>query len=70
MWHQYDKLIICTGSYAFVPPIRNLSVELDGVFVYRTIEDLQGMIARGATCNQAGVIGAGLLGLEAAKVTV
>ena len=34
----YDYLVLATGSGAFVPPIEGK--ELDGVFVYRTIEDL------------------------------
>jgi nitrite reductase (NADH) large subunit len=34
----YDYLIMATGSAAFVPPIPG--VEKEGVFVYRTIEDL------------------------------
>merc|ERR550532_3188009 len=39
-----------------------------GVFVYRTIEDLDGMIAAAkGGARRAAVIGGGLLGLEAAK---
>ncbi len=34
----YDYLILATGSGAFVPALSG--VEKDGVFVYRTIEDL------------------------------
>src|SRR5437588_669140 len=34
----YDYLILATGSSAFVPDIPG--IEKDGVFVYRTIEDL------------------------------
>ena len=34
----YDKLVIATGSAAFVPPIPG--VDKEGVFVYRTIWDL------------------------------
>ena len=38
--HQkYDYLVLATGSSAFVPDIPG--VEKDGVFVYRTIEDLE-----------------------------
>src|SRR5688572_17049651 len=39
---SYDKLILATGSSAFVPPING--VEKEGVFVYRTIEDLDAML--------------------------
>ncbi|KAJ3340076.1 hypothetical protein HDU93_007418 [Gonapodya sp. JEL0774] len=61
---EYDTLIIATGSNSFVPPIKN--VEAPGVFVYRTIEDLDNMIAYAKSCKQAAVLGGGLLGLEAA----
>jgi nitrite reductase (NADH) large subunit len=36
---QYDYLVLATGSSAFVPDIPG--IEKDGVFVYRTIEDLE-----------------------------
>ncbi|KXS10868.1 nitrite reductase [Gonapodya prolifera JEL478] len=61
---SYDTLILATGSSAFVPPIQN--VKAKGVFLYRTIEDLDGMIAYAKSCKQAAVMGGGLLGLEAA----
>jgi nitrite reductase (NADH) large subunit len=35
-------LVLATGSSAFVPPIKG--VEKEGVFVYRTIEDLEDML--------------------------
>ena len=38
----YDKLILATGSGAFVPPIQG--VEKKGVFVYRTLEDLDAIV--------------------------
>ena len=68
--HSYDYLVLATGSAAFVPPIEG--VDKEGVFVYRTIEDLDAIMAyakkikmNGAT--EAAVLGGGLLGLEAAK---
>lgn len=61
----YDYLIIATGSSPFVPNIPG--VEKDGVFVYRTIEDLDKMKAHAAKCKSAAVMGGGLLGLEAGK---
>ncbi|MBC7451475.1 MAG: NAD(P)/FAD-dependent oxidoreductase, partial [Cytophagales bacterium] len=63
--YTYDKLIMATGSSAFVPPIKG--VDKDGIFVYRTIEDLEMMIAHAQKCTTGAVIGGGLLGLEAAK---
>lgn len=62
----YDKLVLATGSAAFVPEIPG--VEKRGVFVYRTIEDLDAIIAYSAHCRRAVVIGGGLLGLEATRV--
>ena len=64
---SYDALVLATGSYPFVPPIPG--IDKPGVFVYRTIEDLERMIAYGGKENvkRAAVIGGGLLGLEAAK---
>ncbi|WP_315822867.1 NAD(P)/FAD-dependent oxidoreductase [Paraflavitalea speifideaquila] len=38
---SYDYLVLATGSAAFVPPIPG--VEKQGVFIYRTIEDLEMM---------------------------
>lgn len=65
---EYDKLILATGSSAFVPPVPG--VEKEGVFVYRTIEDLDAIISYAQGAGRAAVIGGGLLGLEAAKATL
>ncbi|MCY2964455.1 MAG: nitrite reductase large subunit NirB, partial [Planctomycetota bacterium] len=65
---KYDAVVLATGSYPFVPPVPG--VELLGVFVYRTIEDLERIIAHAGKSKRAAVIGGGLLGLEAAKATV
>ncbi|MEJ1242003.1 nitrite reductase large subunit NirB [Chryseolinea sp. T2] len=62
---NYDYLVLATGSSAFVPQVKG--VERDGVFVYRTIDDLNQIINFGKTVSRAAVIGGGLLGLEAAK---
>lgn len=62
---SYDKLVFATGSSAFVPKIDG--VDRDGVFVYRTIEDLDMTIEYAKKCKTGAVIGGGLLGLEAAK---
>ena len=61
----YDKLVIATGSSAFVPPVPG--IEKEGVFVYRTIEDLDDIKAYAQKSKTCAVIGGGLLGLEAAK---
>ena len=62
---HYDHVVLATGSYPFVPPVPG--VDKTGVFLYRTIDDLERMIEHAKTCQRAAVIGGGLLGLEAAK---
>ncbi|MBN3858538.1 nitrite reductase large subunit [Paraburkholderia sp. Ac-20340] len=61
----YDKLVMATGSSPFVPPIEGNN--RSDCFVYRTIEDLEAMQARGASAQTGVVVGGGLLGLECAK---
>ncbi|MBI3821325.1 MAG: nitrite reductase small subunit NirD [Planctomycetes bacterium] len=63
----YDILVLATGSVPFVPTVPG--IDKTGVFVYRTIEDLELIIGYGQTAKKAAVIGGGLLGLEAAKAT-
>lgn len=65
---SYDKLILATGSGAFVPPIEG--VDKEGVFVYRTIEDLDAITEYAKKCKKGAVMGGGLLGLEAAKAVL
>ncbi len=69
------------AAVPFVPPIENLaptdpshgprsgpaSPYKDGVFVFRTLDDCERMLARAADVKSAAVIGGGLLGLEAAR---
>jgi nitrite reductase (NADH) large subunit len=62
----YDTLVLATGSAPFVPAALS-EVSTAGVFVYRTIEDLEAIAAYGAGCRTGTVLGGGLLGLEAAK---
>jgi nitrite reductase (NADH) large subunit len=66
--NHYDYLVLATGSSAFVPVVEG--VERHGVFVYRTIEDLNQIIEYGKKTKRAAVLGGGLLGLEAAKALV
>ena len=65
---HYDKLVLATGSYPFVPPVPGH--ERPGCLVYRTIEDLEAMAAAAKTGKIGTVVGGGLLGLEAAKALV
>lgn len=68
---DYDKLIIATGSSAFIPPIANIASEdgklRHGVFAFRTLDDCHAIVAQAAKSRRAAVIGGGLLGLEAAR---
>ncbi|WP_281276090.1 nitrite reductase large subunit NirB [Saccharopolyspora antimicrobica] len=61
----YDALVLATGSRPFVPPVPGH--DLDGCFVYRTIEDLDAIRAAAVEGAPGVVIGGGLLGLEAAN---
>lgn len=66
----YDYLIMATGSSAFIPPIEGLDKK--GVFVYRTLEDLDAIKTYANQLKNQGrfeacVLGGGLLGLEAAN---
>jgi nitrite reductase (NAD(P)H) len=64
----YDKLVLATGSDAVLPR-HTPGHDAKGVFVYRTIDDLQKLISFSSTVKESTgvVVGGGLLGLEAAK---
>lgn len=62
---DYDRLVLATGSYPFVPPIPGN--DRVGCHVYRTIDDLDAIQASARVSQVGVVIGGGLLGLEAAK---
>ncbi|KAI1847657.1 hypothetical protein JX266_006509 [Neoarthrinium moseri] len=65
---SYDILVLATGSDAVLPR-HTPGHDAKGVFVYRTIDDLEKLIAYGETQKGTvgAVVGGGLLGLEAAK---
>jgi NAD(P)H-nitrite reductase large subunit/ferredoxin len=62
----YDRVVIATGATPLVPPIDGFGAE--GSFVLRTIDDAVQMQqhVRRHRCRTAVILGAGLLGLEAA----
>ncbi|KQN61822.1 nitrite reductase [Erwinia sp. Leaf53] len=62
---RYDRLVLATGSYPFVPPLAG--GDGPACFVYRTLDDLDALAARAAGATRGVVIGGGLLGLEAAN---
>src|SRR5438067_12028724 len=67
----YDTLVIATGSSPLVPRIAGMFAETGGfrpgVFVFRTLEDCDRILANARSARRAAVIGGGLLGLEAAR---
>jgi nitrite reductase (NADH) large subunit len=65
---EYDAIVLATGSYPFVPTVPG--IDKKGVFVYRTIEDLERITQYAQKSKKAAVIGGGLLGLEAAKAVL
>jgi nitrite reductase (NADH) large subunit len=62
---EYDRLLMATGSNAFILPIPGK--DLEGVIAYRDIADTNAMIDAATKYKHAIVIGGGLLGLEAAN---
>ena len=62
---EYDKLVMATGSYAFVPPIPGN--DLPNCLTYRTIDDLGEIKTSGESGKVGVVVGGGLLGLECAN---
>ena len=62
---RYDKLVLATGSFPFVPPVPGH--DRAHCLVYRTIEDLIAIRESAKTGKVGVVVGGGLLGLEAAK---
>lgn len=61
----YDRLVLATGSYPFVPPIPG--AEGHSRLVYRTLDDLDAIREAAASARRGVVVGGGLLGLEAAN---
>ena len=61
----YDKLVLATGSYPFVPPVPG--ADNDRCLTYRTIDDLGAIKAKARHSKVGVVVGGGLLGLECAN---
>jgi nitrite reductase (NADH) large subunit len=68
---HYDKLIIATGSRAFIPQMEGTYMPdgslKPGVFVFRSLDDCRQIAEWARGKHSAAVIGGGLLGLEAAR---
>jgi nitrite reductase (NADH) large subunit len=63
--HPYKKLIIATGSSAFIPSIKGINS--NNVFTFRDMSDVESLLARRARSRKTVVVGGGVLGIEAAK---
>jgi len=62
---EYDRLLLATGSKPFMLPVQG--ADLQGVIGFRDIKDVDTMLDSANKHPRALVIGAGLLGLEAAN---
>jgi nitrite reductase (NADH) large subunit len=60
---DYDRLLIATGGFSYVPPIRGFDKK--GVFTLRTVRDADEIINYAKGMKKAVLIGGGVLGLEA-----
>jgi nitrite reductase (NADH) large subunit len=65
---NYDKLIFATGSHAFIPPMPGTQIPdvFNGVMGFRKLIDVDFMQQVTSRYKKTVVIGAGLLGIEAA----
>jgi nitrite reductase (NADH) large subunit len=61
----YERLVLATGSYPFVPSMPGS--DRPGCLVYRTLDDLDAIRAAAESASTGVVVGGGLLGLEAAN---
>jgi assimilatory nitrate reductase electron transfer subunit len=68
--HRYDQLVLATGAAARIPAIPGLRADdggtARGVHALRSIDDAREIIAATLNARRAVVLGAGVLGLEAA----
>ncbi|WP_084073561.1 FAD-dependent oxidoreductase [Demequina sp. NBRC 110052] len=67
--HEYDRLVIATGSAARIPDIQGIATDrglVPGVSVLKDLADAQGVLARLPKARRAVVLGAGVLGIEVA----
>ena len=61
---SYQALVMATGSESFIPALPG--VDAENVIGFRDLHDVDYMLERSTNMNKATVIGAGLLGVEAA----
>lgn len=58
----YDKLLLASGGYAFLPPVEG--IDKKGVFTFRSPADVENLIQNVKNKNAATIVGGGLLALE------
>ncbi|MBF7082868.1 FAD-dependent oxidoreductase [Desulfallas sp. Bu1-1] len=63
--HRYDRLLIATGASPVLPPVENLARGKQ-VRVLRNLEDALEIISQAGKVTAAVVVGAGLVGMDAA----
>jgi len=61
--YSYEKLLLATGGYSFIPPIKGADQE--GVYALRTFADAESIKKKTSSSSELVLIGGGLLGLEA-----
>lgn len=62
--HQYDTLILATGSGAFKPPI--IPPEMEGIYTLRSRPDAEKIREKSADKKNVVIVGGGILGIELA----
>ena len=62
--YNYDRLLICTGASAKLPP--NIAKDIDGVFVLRSLADVEAIKQNAKNARRAVIFGGGLIGIKAA----
>lgn len=64
---DYDKLLIAAGGYVDVPPIKKL--DINGVFTFKTLNNTDNIYnwVKNQKIENAVVLGAGFIGLDAAE---
>ena len=58
----YDKLLLASGGYAFLPPVEG--IDKKGVFTFRSPSDIEGLIEYIKDKSAVTIVGGGLLALE------
>lgn len=60
----YSKLVLATGSHAWIPDIPGIG--LSGIHAFRNVGDVRGLLDKGYAGRRVVVLGGGLLGVELA----